>query len=281
MNSYHKLIVICLGALAFRLLAAQFVHHPGIGDPNHYYNLGVQLVEGHGFNIDYIWHYNHLHDSIVHPDDHWLPLSGVLAAGGMLLGGERVFAALIPFILIGTLLCVVGYLAARQFGCEETTSLFVAAAVGFLPEYVLNSTRTDTTIPFSLFVCSSILLLTHGLQKGGISTFIGSGVLAGLTYLTRNDAILLLPMLVVTLIVYVRWGKSRYIYAALFIPLAALLVAAPWLIRNIQVLGYPTAAETRYMYFYTDQRDHYSSRLQPTNDAGAAIPRPDHRQTPI
>lgn len=252
------LLLICLGALVFRIIVAQFVHHPGIGDPNHYYNLGVQLVEGHGFNIDYIWHYNDIHPDIVHPDDHWLPLSGVLAASGMLLLGKNVFAALLPFIITGTLLCLVGYWAARQFGCGESASLFAAAAVGVLPEFVLNSVRTDTTIPFSLFVCASILLLNRGLKNGDTRSFLGSGVMAGLAYLTRNDAILLLPMLVVTLIVYVRWGKLKRGYLAILMPLAALLVAAPWLIRNVQVLGYATPLETRYMYFYTDQRDHYS-----------------------
>jgi Dolichyl-phosphate-mannose-protein mannosyltransferase len=258
MKPYHKLILICLGALIFRIITAQFVHHPGIGDPNHYYNLGMQLVEGHGFNIDYIWHYNDIHPDIVHPDDHWLPLSGVLAASGMLLLGENIFAALLPFIVIGALLCGVGYWAARQFGCGENASLFAAAAVGVLPEFVLNSVRTDTTIPFSLFVCGSILLLNRGLKNGGGWSFLGSGVLAGLAYLARNDAILLLPMLVMTLIVYAMWGKLKRGYLVILMPLAALLVAAPWLIRNVQVLGYATPLETRYMYFYTDQRDHYS-----------------------
>ncbi len=258
MKPYQKLILICLGALIFRIIAAQFVHHPGIGDPNHYYNLGVQLVEGHGFNIDYVWHYNDIHPDIVHPDDHWLPLSGVMVAGGMKLLGENVFAALLPFIIIGALLCLIGYWAARQFGCGENASLFAAAAVGFLPEFVLNSVRTDTTIPFSLFVCGSILLLNGGLKNGGAWSFIGSGLLAGLAYLTRNDVILLLPMLVVTLIVHALWGNLKRAYLAILMPLAALLVAAPWLIRNIQVLGHATATETSYMYFYTDQRDHYS-----------------------
>lgn len=257
-NSSIALLLICLGALILRLALLTFIQHPGIGDPNHYYNLGIRLIEGHGFTIDYVWHFNHLHDSIVHPDDHWLPLTAVLAAGGMSLFGQNTTGALVAFVVIGAALCVVGYTAARQFGCGEIGSLFVAAAVGVLPEFVLNSLRTDTTIPNALFACGSILLFTRGLQTGRTLPFILSGFLGGLAYLTRNDAILLLPALAVTLVVYARRGSLRRWYYAALMPLAMLLVVSPWLIRNAQVLGYVTPRETQYMYFFTDQRDHYA-----------------------
>ncbi len=260
MKPHHTLALIVLAAFVLRLILAAFVPHPGIGDPNHYYNLGVALVEGRGFTMDYIWHYNDPPPAgtLEHPFDHWMPLAGVLAAGGMALFGQQVLAALLPFMLCGALLCVVGYAAARQFGCGQGASLFVAAACGLLPEFLLNALRTDTTIPNALFVCASIVLLTHGLRHDRAWAYLASGVLAGLAYLTRNDAILLLPMLVVVLVIYARWGGLRRAYLALLMPLAALVVVAPWLARNQQALGYLTTRETRTMYFFTDQRDHYA-----------------------
>ena len=50
------LLLITLGALGLRLALALLAAHPGIGDPNHYYNLGRELAAGRGFVIDYIWH---------------------------------------------------------------------------------------------------------------------------------------------------------------------------------------------------------------------------------
>lgn len=258
MKPYQTLIVLIVGAFLFRLVVAQGVAHPGIGDPNHYYNLGLRLHEGSGFTIDYIWHFNHLHPDIVHPDDHWMPLAAVLAAVGMSVFGPTTAGALLPFILLGTLLCAVAYYAARQFGCGQAASLFAAAVAAVLPEFVLNSVRTDTTIPNAVFVCLSILLLTHGLKTERPLPFAASGLMAGLAYLTRNDSILLLPMLAVTLVVYWRWGPLRRWYYALLVPLVAVLIAAPWLIRNMQTLGYITPAETQRMYFFADQRDHYA-----------------------
>lgn len=249
MNTPVKLALIVLAAFILRVILAQFVSHPGIGDPNHYYNLGQALAAGRGFTMDYIWHYNDPPPpgTLTHPFDHWMPLAGVLAVGGLL-----------PFMLVGAALCVIGYAAARQFGCGEGASLFAAAACGLLPEFMLNSLRTDTTMPNTLLVCGSILLLVHGLRHHRAWAYAASGGLAGLAYLTRNDAILLLPMLAVTVVIYARWGGLRRWYLALLLPLTMLLVAAPWLARNVQVLGYATPRETSFMYFFTDQRDHYA-----------------------
>ncbi|PWT88719.1 MAG: hypothetical protein C5B54_10160, partial [Acidobacteria bacterium] len=124
------------------------------------------------------------------------------------LWGENVHTALLPFVFLGALLPVLSYWMARQINLSENAALFSAAMTAVLPEFVIYSLRTDTVIPCALFTCSSILLLTDGLQKGGVLCFIGSGLCAGLAYLTRNDGVLLLPMFVVTLIVYKRWRNS-------------------------------------------------------------------------
>jgi hypothetical protein len=254
------LLLITLGALGLRLGLALLVTHPGIGDPNHYYNLGRELAAGRGFVIDYIWQYNDPPDGITHPDDHWMPLTGLLAAGGLALAGGSTFAALLPFILLGTLLVPLVYAAARQLDIGEGGSLFAAAAAAVLPELVLNSLRTDTTIPNAVLITIAVLLFNRGLRTGGLAAFAGSGLAAGLAYLTRSDSILLLAALAGALLLRALWGglpRQRWA-GALLVPLVALLTVAPWLVRNAQTLGYLTARETQYMYFFTDQRDHYA-----------------------
>jgi len=260
-----KLVLICLAALGLRIALLAFVHHPGIADPNHYYNLAVQIVGGHGLTIDYIWDWHNPPPAVVHLDDYWMPLTGVIAAAPMAVFGVGLHNALLPFILIGSLLPVVGYVAAGQLKLGESARLFVAATVAFLPEFVLNSVRTDTTMPSALLVGSALVLLTQGLQSGRAWPFVVSGLCAGLSYLNRSDATLLLPTYVVVIVVYLLLARRtdtppvRWRYA-LLMPLAAALIVGPWLVRNLQTTGSATTPNTERMFFLTDYRDHYRYR---------------------
>jgi hypothetical protein len=261
MGHSSKLLLICLLALLLRLALLPLIQHPGIADPNHYYNLGLRLLHGHGFTIDYIWQYYNPPESIVHPEDFWMPLAGVLAALSMAVFGESVQAAVLPFVLIGSLLPLIGYFAARQMQCSETSSLFAAAALAVLPELVLNSLRTDTTIPNTLFMGVAILLLTVGLQRGSTRALLGSGAAMGLAYLTRGDNLLLLPMFIVTVLAYallVRGQMRARVWQLALVPLIALLVVSPWLLRNLQVSGSVLTPNLNRLFFLVDFRDHYA-----------------------
>jgi hypothetical protein len=248
-------------ALLVRLLLLPLISHPGIADPNHYYNQALRLYSGQGFTIDYIWQYNRPPETIIHPEDHWMPLAAIIAVGSMTLFGTSVHAALLPFALLSALLVPIGFWAARQFKLEDLSCLFVGAWAALLPELVLASLRTDTTIVGAVLVCLSILLLTHGLQQGRISAFAGSGAAAGLAYLTRNDGLLLLPMMAVSLAAYMLWGRRERRLAFLWVllmPLTFTLVIAPWIIRNVEVFGSATTPEADDMLFFTDHADHYA-----------------------
>ncbi len=236
---------------------------PGIADPNHYYNMGVRLVEGQGFTIDYIWQYNRPPDAVAHPEDHWMPLAAVLAAVPMSIFGISTGASLVFFVAVGSLLPLIAYWGARQFKLQESTAYFAALAAAFMPELVLNSLRTDTTVPTALFVCLSILLLNEGFWRGGWWRFALSGAMVGLAYLTRNDGLLLIPMLAAMIAVYVfmRHKKADIPFhwrgAAVWF-VAMLLVMTPWLIRNWQEFGAFGSAETDDMFFFTHHDDHYA-----------------------
>ncbi len=259
--SRHRLLLICLGALVFRLVLLGLVDYPGIADPTHYYNMGVRLVEGHGFTIDYIWQYSLPPQSIVHPEEHWMPLTAVIAAAPMALFGESARIALLPFLLIGSLLPALSYWAARQLDLSEEAALFSAAALAALPEMAIYSLRTDTVAPMALLIGVSILLLTRGLRRGEWWAFAASGIAAGLAYLTRNDGVLLLPMIAVTLIAYALWRKAApgfHPRGVILVPLLALVVVVPWLIRDHNAFGMYGSPETSSMFFFTDHNDHYA-----------------------
>ncbi len=256
--------LIFLGAFVLRFALAQTAEHPGIADPNHYFNMGYRLTQGQGFTVDYIWQYNNDYDRITHPEDYWMPVTSLVVAAALTLFGTSVQAAFVPFILLGAIvLPILAYVAARQLSCSEESSLFAGAAVGVLPEFVMNSMRTDTTLINAALITATILLLTSGLRQGQVRAFVGAGITTGAAYLTRSDSSLLIPMLGVMLVIYRWWGRSyaapvqRWRYAVLVPVLAAILIT-PWIIRNLRDTGSATsAARMGDMFFLADYRDHY------------------------
>jgi len=262
-TSFYKLFGIILGGLILRLLLLSLIHNPGLNDQNHYYNLGRRLLQGQGFTIDYVWHYSHVPDEIVHPIDHWMPLAGVAVALGMSLGGETPHGALMLFILAGTGLPLLVYLVTKQLNGSETSALIATAFAAVLPDLVWNSLRTDTTILNMMLITGSVLLLNYGLRKNKWWAFILSGIGVGLAYLTRNDSVVFMPMLVVVLVLYLWKGHDSVLrwtmgLAITLIPLAFAITMSPWLIRNQQELGMLGTAETSRMFFMVHQRDHYA-----------------------
>jgi hypothetical protein len=100
------------------------------------------------------------------------------------------------------------------------------------------------------------------LQHGKLWAFAASGVMAGLAYLNRNDGSLLFPMIAVTLLLYAvlqrrkMVSRVRWLYVPL-IPILAVLVFAPWIIRNVEYSGSVATPNMDRMFFLTDYRDHY------------------------
>jgi hypothetical protein len=257
----YPLILVCVGALIFRLMLLQFVQHPGIGDPNHYYNIGLRMLDGHGLTIDYIWQFNDPPDGIEHDDDYWMPLTGVIAALSMQIFGRGVHQSLMLFIIMGSSLPIIAYWASKGFGCEEAGCLFAAGAVAFLPEFALNSVRTDTTIPNTILLCATILLFLDGLKTGRVLSYIVSGICSGLAYLVRSDSSLLLPIMSITITLciwkkypIVHWSRIRY---AIVIPFIMVLIIFPWGLRNLQLNGTLTTPKLEYMFYLTNYLDHY------------------------
>ena len=262
MKTVHKLLLICLGALMLRLLLIGSIQHPGISDPNHYYNLGRELANGNGFQIDYVWHYYNPPEAVVHPTDWWLPLTGVITAAGMVIGGVNVQAAIMPFVLLGAIIPVLAYVAARQFGCSEGASLFAAAVSGVLPEFYLNSLRTNTLIPNVVLVSAALVLFMRWWQGGDRRALLVIGVTIGLGYLTRSEDILLIPAFGASLVVYglfKRHSLRRDHWSYMLGALALVgLVVLPWLLRNVDVWGWVSFPDQQRIFFWTDFRDLYA-----------------------
>lgn len=261
MKSWHKLALICSGALLLRLALLPFIQHPGIADPNHYYNLALRLATGHGLTIDYIWQYFNPPASLVHPDDYWMPLPAIAAAGGMMLFGHNVAAALLPFVLIGSLLPIIAYFMAQYLALEERERIFAAASVAVLPELFLSSLRSETVVISALGLGLAILLFLRGLRQKSPGSFAASGLFLGLAYLTRSDNLLAVPALLFTALLYRRSDSIQWRSIALA-PALALITVSPWLLRNYTLFGTFTTPNLSRLLFLTEFRDFFAYKRE-------------------
>ena len=259
------LSLLLLAAFLLRLPLALLAPSPGIADPTYYFNLATNLAGGRGLTDDLIWHFHHLPADVTHPSDYYPPLTAILCAAAMRVGGGSLAVTLVPSVVLGALaLPLLAYLVAVTLGLERGTGLFAAAVVASLPELVLNSVRTDTTILFAALAGLSLWWMGGWLAApadGRAARRLAlAGAAAGLAYLTRLDAVLLPATLLVTFAV-AAWRKSPGVRVRELLWFAApmLAVAAPWLIRNRIVLGTVFPIELGRTMFVTNVLDLFSS----------------------
>lgn len=249
-------IILAVG-FAVRLIAAALAPHPGISDPNHYFNLATSLANGRGFVIDYIWQYHNPPAQVTHPIDYWMPLPALWPAMGLALFPDNLFAAMIPSVIFGTLVIALADWIATTIKADETERLLTMAAVVFLPQYVLNSARTDTTISYIFFMGLTCLFFYKGLRRHP-AYLLGTGIFAGLSQLSRQDAIILIPAMILALFIHriladekgIPW---RWLW---LIALGWVGVMLPWFVRNYNLYGeiLPGGAQrTLFMTSFIDQ----------------------------
>ena len=249
-------VIIAL-AFAVRLFAAVAAPYPGIADSTHYYNLGRNLAEGRGFVIDYIWQYHNAPIDVTHPTDYWMPLPAVYPAVMLSLFPGSLLAALLPSVLIGTGLVALTYAIAARMGMPERTRYFAMLIVACVPELILNSARTDTTMSYILYIGIAVLCFDKGLHERKRQWLFAAGVFGGLAHLSRQDGVILLIAMLVSVFAYAR--IVRISIPKVWFGLAVVgwvLVLSPWLLRNLQVLGVllpSSASRTMFMTSFIDQ----------------------------
>jgi 4-amino-4-deoxy-L-arabinose transferase-like glycosyltransferase len=245
-------------AFMLRLGVAFFAPHPGISDSNHYYNLARNLSHGRGFVIDYIWNYYNRPPDVTHAEDYWMPLPAVYPAVMLFLFPDNLLMALLPSVVFGTAVVALTYALARRFGLSPYTSVLAMALVAFLPELVLNSARTDTTMSYVFYVGMAVWCYLTA-WAGNPRWLIGVGIFMGLAHLSRQDAILFAPAILVTTLIMLRWQRPNWSWLWLWvIPVAWLGVLAPWMWRNYSLFGVLLSGGSSRTIFMTSFIDQFT-----------------------
>ncbi|HEY9076954.1 MAG TPA: hypothetical protein VIO61_10490 [Anaerolineaceae bacterium] len=244
--------VICfclfLAGVGTASLAAHFESVPGYMDADYYYVTGRELFRGNGFSEPFLWNYlsspNRL-PAVSHT--YWMPLSSLIVAAGMLLGGNENFPnGRMIFILLTGLIPVLSYCLAHQFGLGQRDRLF-AGLFSIVPGFYLAYLPTTETFTPNM-VLGGVFLLLVGWKPGVQRRWIRYGlwgVIVGGMHLTRTEGVLwILPCLFIIVWEHAKEDmlppKMRIAYIILAISvfsLGYLLVMGGWYYRNWAEFG--------------------------------------------
>jgi hypothetical protein len=245
--------LVFLAALLVRAWVAGQIVFPKPEDTAYYVQVARNLVEGRGLYADALWSYQT--PPLVFPRpafEVWLPLPTFLAAVPMALLGTTFAASQVSSVLVGALVPVVAWRLAADVALERALPIgrarTLAVGTGMtcavsLP-LILHSALPDSTMLFGLLALAAAWLMARiakeprGLAASDRRVML-LGLLIGLAALTRNEAAWL----------GVAWAIVAWRLPALpFVTrvrsvavagLVALLVFAPWMLRDWIEFGSP------------------------------------------
>lgn len=234
------LVLLYLLSLWVRVQGAEHRMSAGHGDVAGYYHVAKNLYAGRGFTQDYIADFLQSPTAVPTPSNTWwLPLPSIIAWAGMEVAGtDEFWAAKGAMIAVAALVPLIVFLTALLL----LRSSFAALAAGLLAVgfhlYLDQPTVTLSQGPYSVFASAALLcVLGYKRWPRAVPLF---GLFLGLTYLCRGDSQVLVAELAMAALamrylakdpVAIPW-KRFAMAGGLFV-----LVAAPWWVRNQQVLG--------------------------------------------
>jgi 4-amino-4-deoxy-L-arabinose transferase-like glycosyltransferase len=270
-------VLLFLIALAVRVVVALLFVDPAYPDALYYANLGRELAAGGGFSVDYIWNFVEVGGTLpeegvlpVPSNAHWMPLAAVVQVPFIWALGPTPLASALPFWLAAAATAPLTWFIGRDAGLLSwqgaAAGLLVAVPAGVTP--FLG--QPDNFAIFMLLGALALWLCARGL-RGHRGSFAAGGLVVGLAFLSRNDGVLLgLPYALAFLFDLLRRPRLTRIgwWPAIACAAGFVLVAAPWLLRQLNVFGSfsPSSAGGRIL-FITEYRELYSVSSETTLEA--------------
>jgi 4-amino-4-deoxy-L-arabinose transferase-like glycosyltransferase len=242
----RRLVFIALAGLAVRVLYTVLNRHYTVeGDALTFHLEGGYVAHGQGFHNIY-----NGRPTAEHPPLHILVIAVV-----NLLGGNGFLSQKLALCLVGTATVVLIGIAGRLLGGERL-GLIAAAIAAIYPMLWLadGSLMSETTYAF--FVVAVLICALAYRRTLSTRLALALGAVIALAGLTRGEGLALLVFLAVPL----TWRHWRHLGAVV---LAAVVVLAPWTIRNLTTFDKPFLISTNsqaiwagancHQTYYTDQ----------------------------
>jgi 4-amino-4-deoxy-L-arabinose transferase-like glycosyltransferase len=231
-------ILPCIFGLALSLRLAYALLAPHIdpfllqdelsSDARDYDQLAWNLAQGIGFTG---------YPTFLRPTSFRAPLYPFFLAAVYLVFGRNLVAARLVQALVGALACPISAkIADKLFGRRVALLAGLGMALHPLLIYFEGWIITDTLFIFLLTL--TVLLALRAIEQPTAAGAIGTGVVLGLSVLTRPQAILMLPLLLVWFAVNLKTTgtRARFVLVSLVF-VATIGVLMPWTIRNYSVQG--------------------------------------------
>lgn len=231
--SARTVLVIALATLGSRLIAALALGV--LGNPQwwEYDLIAVNLKSGWGHSYERL---GFVYAAYAPPL--W---SAILALLLWLPGETRGSVQLLQgFLCLGAALSAA--VLARRIGADEKVGLLAGLLVGLQPSLLYYSVANSDPLPLNVFLLSVILLVGADLLiHADPRRALGFGFLVGLGVLARGTPVVALPVMAIALFLRHRAFAWRPIGLA---ALSLALCLAPWIIRNVLVIGAPVITST-------------------------------------
>ncbi len=223
--------VLGLGLRAIYLYAlARNVH--GVGDWYFYHWQAQAISQGHGFIDPWILLGTHQYrPSAIHPPLYPLLLSGIYELGGHSALDQRSLG-----LLLGTItLVLVGLLGKRVGG--PRLGLIAAFLYAVYPLMIAVDGDLMSETLYGPLIAGTLLMSFAVIDRPRVWRAVGLGALIGFAALTRSEALLFIPFLVLPIAYRARpnWQGRGVIAVAAII--GCVVVLTPWTIRNENVFG--------------------------------------------
>ncbi|HEY5396044.1 MAG TPA: glycosyltransferase family 39 protein [Trebonia sp.] len=207
-------------------------HVAGIGDWYFYHWQAQLIAQGHGFVDPWVLLGTHQYRaSAIHP-----PLYPLLLSGVYLLGGHSAIDQRSLGLVLGTVTLVLVALIGRRVGGDRV-GLVAGLLYAIYPVMIAVDGDLMSEVLYSPLIAGMLLTGLAMLDRPSLRRAALLGALIALAALTRTEALLFVPFLVVPVAWRARpsWrGRVSLIAVAV---LAGAVVLAPWEIRNESVFG--------------------------------------------
>ncbi len=238
MRSFLPYVLLYALAALVRIAYASAVTFPPLDDPAYYLKVAENLAEGKGLYIEAIWSYLYPFESVGHPsNEYWMPLASLVYAPLFALFGSSFKIAQWSGLLMGAAISPITYYIAINHLPSNKSILALTAGtlMALSPLLSYQAVSADSALPFSLLALTSILLLSDGPRISRPKLFLG-GILAGLSYLARNDGIILIGSVIGY---YLFAPYPHKLNSIIFFIAGALPLAVVWHLRQYLTFGTP------------------------------------------
>ena len=239
-----RLALILAGALVVRLVYTIAVagneYSPGpFGDFFFYHELANLLAEGRGF----IAPFGYEQSGAIEPTAEHPPLWPLLLAAASEVGGNGILSHRLVGVPVGVATVGVLGLVGRRIG-GDTAGLAIAAIGAAHPLLIAADGSLMSETLYGLWVAAALLLTLRLLERPTAWRAAALGATIGLASLTRGEGLLLLLLLAAPAVWRGAGGARRRLALGAVALGAALLVLAPWAVRNATTFDRPVLTST-------------------------------------